>query len=505
MTNMQQYQGQAATVAAEPRYGQWRRPRTAGLLGLGTMFTVIALVWVLFALSAMMFWPLLGWILIGIGVVGLAPLAIKVGGRSVYSLAVARLAYRRGHRRGQHLLLNGPLGLVPGGKHRLPGILAASEMHEAQDSYGRPFGLIRQQGHYTAVLRCDASGDQLVDRDTVDTWVAGWGSWLAKLGQIPGLAGVAVTIETAPDSGERLRTEVAKLTDNSSGPALAKQVLREAAEDYPLAAAQVISRVALTFRSKVSDAAKPRSLEEMAVEIGSRLPELGKELALTGAGAARPMTAQQLAELVFAAYNPAEADDADAARHAALGTGITWENSGPSGTAHELRDRYIHGSGHSVVFAMEEAPRGAVLSSVLREFLAPHMDFDRKRVTLIYRPHDPGRSATIVERDLRHAKTNASKRKVVSARDDADVRAAQQSTDEEASGAGIVSFSLLATATVIELEDLPQATRTLHNLSATARLRLRTVYGGQSAAFAAGLGVGVLPHAFATISTLFEE
>jgi hypothetical protein len=38
---------------------------------------------------------------------------------------------------------------------------------------------------------------------------------------------------------------------------------------------------------------------------------------------------------------------------------------------------------------MSEAPRGEVLSSVLTSLLSPHRDIDRKRVSLLYRPHSP--------------------------------------------------------------------------------------------------------------------
>lgn len=496
---------QNQATSPEPRYGNWRRPRTAGLLGLGTTPTLGALGWVLTSLLCMLFNILVGWIMLLAGVVLLAPLALRLGDRSLYSVALARWVYRRGRAKRATQLLNGPLGLVPGGKHHLPGLLAASEVYEAQDGFGRPFGLLhlRAAGTWTAVLRCDADGDQLVDRDTVDTWVAGWAAWLARLGQVPGLEAATVTVDTAPDSGQRLRTEVHRLT-SGPGPHVAQQILRETADDYPVTAAQVHTHVALVFRSRVSSASKPRTAEEMAVEIGSRLPALGRELAVTGAGAARPMTSTQLAEFVFAAYNPAEAPELDAARDTAAGHGITWDNAGPNGVSVERRDHYLHGSGASITYAMEEAPRGAVLSGVLTDFLAPHSDFDRKRVTLIYRPHEPGEAATIVERDLKHARTLATKRAVVAARDDADVRAAQQAADEEASGAGLVRFALLATATVTDSDSLRQVDATLHNLAATARIRLRRVYGGQSAAFAAGLGVGVLPHTVATLGGLFD-
>lgn len=492
----------AAAVASEPRYGNWRRPKSFGLLGLSLGPTLAAFAWLLTSFVVMMISLPLGWGVLAVGALGLAPLAVKIRGRTLYSLLLARVAFNRGRRRRQHLHLAGPLGVVPGGTHHLPGLLAATNLHTAQDSYGREFGLIEHTGtgQFSAVLRVDPEGSALVDQDTIDQWVAGYGDWLNRLGQLPGLDGVQITVETAGDSGQRLAAEVDRLTTTDS-PALAQQVLAETAAAYPDASAAVHTRVAITWRAAVTPGAKPRSLQDMAAEIGARVPALGQDLALTGAGSARPMTCHQLAETVFAAYNPTDADDLDRARGE---HGITWASAGPAGLAVEKRDRYLHGGGISLVETMEDAPRGAVLYSVLADVLAPHPDFTRKRVVLHYRPHDPGTAARIVERDLRHARSNATQRKSPQARDDADVRAAQQQTDEEASGAGLVSFGLITTATVTDPEQVRVAEATLHNNAAASRLRLRRVYGGQTATFAVGLGLGLQPEAVATLGGLFE-
>ncbi|WP_340672141.1 SCO6880 family protein (plasmid) [Saccharopolyspora sp. ID03-671] len=492
----------SAAVASEPRYGNWRKPRSFGLLGLSFGPTIGALAWLLTSFVVMMISLPLGWAMLALGALALAPLALRVRGRTLYSLLLARSAFNRGRRHRQHLHLAGPLGVIPGATHRLPGLLAATNLHTAQDSYGREFGLLEHTGtgQFSAVLRVDPEGSGLVDQDRIDQWVAGWGDWLARLGQVPGLEGVQVTVETAGDSGQRLAAEVDRITTPTS-PQLAREVLTETAASYPSAAASVNTWVAITWRAAVTPGAKARSLADMAAEIGARLPALGQDLALTGAGSARPMTVRQLTELAFVAYNPDLADDLDRARGE---HDITWTSAGPAGLAVEKRDRYLHGGGISVVDAMEEAPRGAVLSSVLGDLLAPHPDFTRKRVMLHYRPHDPGTSARIVERDLRNARSNATQRRNTHARDDADVRAAQQQTDEEASGAGLVSFGLIATATVLDPEQMRVAEATLHNNAAASRLVLRRAYGAQTATFAVGLGLGLQPDAVATLGGLTE-
>ena len=473
-------------------YGQWRLPKGAGLLGLGTAGTVILFVGIIAVLIGVLVNLALGLVLAWVVVAVMAPLVVRINGRTGAQAVAARLAWWFGRRAGQHVYRSGPLSAVPGGTARLPGLLAPSMMLGAQDAYGRDFGLIKVPWarHYTAVLRCNADGAALVDTAHIDGWVANWGGWLAALAHDPGIAGVSVSIDTAPDSGQRLHSEVSRLIAPGA-PELAVRVLDEAAATYPAGSAQVATRVAITWGPAM--VAGRREDIDIAVEIGHRLPALAEGLARTGAGAAVPMSGHAIAEMVRVAYDPACAQDVDAAREAG-DTGISWDDAGPIATQ-ESWACLRHDSGLSATWAMEEAPRGAVLSGVLTQLLSPHPRLPRKRVTLIYRPHSPGDAAKIVDADVRDAIFNATKNPRATARATAELRAAEQSAGEEASGSGVVRFALLLTVTVGEGEALDEAEAVVRTLAATARIRLRRAYGSQSAAFAASLGVGVLlPH-----------
>ena len=80
------------------------------------------------------------------------------------------------------------------------------------------------------------------------------------------------------------------------------------------------------------------------------------------------------------------------------------------------------------------------------------------------------------------------------ARDSVAARKAAATAGEEASGAGLVQFGMLVTATVSDRAKAPDARAAIDNLGAIARVRLRPVYGSQDSAFAAALPVGlVLP------------
>ena len=84
--------------------------------------------------------------------------------------------------------------------------------------------------------------------------------------------------------------------------------------------------------------------------------------------------------------------------------------------------------------------------------------------------------------------------------------AAAATATEEASGAGLVQFGMLITATVLDASQEADAKAAIDNLSATARLRLRLVHGSQDSAFAAALPLGlVLPKHLRVPSEVREQ
>jgi hypothetical protein len=116
----------------------------------------------------------------------------------------------------------------------------------------------------------------------------------------------------------------------------------------------------------------------------------------------------------------------------------------------------------------------------------------RKRVSMIYRPYSPGAAAVLVERDRKDALFTANKKRQASARDSVDILAAEQAAHEEATGAGVVRFTVLVTATVRTRAELDDAEAMVLARAGEARLTLRTLYRTQAAAFAATLPAGVV-------------
>lgn len=261
----------------------------------------------------------------------------------------------------------------------------------------------------------------------------------------------------------------------------------------------------MTFNAAARTGGKKRTSDEMGRELASRLPGLTQALSATGAGATRPLSAQELCEVIRVAYDPAAARLIDEANAAGEPPELYWPEVGP--TAHQANwDSYRHDSALSVTWMMSGAPRGNVPSSVLARLLAPHRDVARKRVTLLYRPIDAAKAAAIVEADVRAATFNLTSSDKPTARSMTSTRAAIATAAEEASGAGLLNFGMLVTATVIDAAHEADAKAAIDNLSATARLRLRIVHGSQDSAFAAALPLGlVLPRHLRVPSEIREQ
>lgn len=484
-----------STQVAGPRtYGNWRKPTSSGLFGLGSLGTGIMLGGLILAILVTMAAGLLRGLItfLVLGAVLGAILTRDRHGKSIVDRSLARFAWGSATRRGAHLYRSGPLGFALWGTHQLPGLAAQLRLSEHTDSYGRTFALVYapSTSTYTAVIATAPDGASLVDPEQVDVWVADWGHWLAGLGDEPGVEACAVTVETAPDTGHRLRREVANSIDPSA-PAFAREMLSEVVDSYPAGSSVINAYVTISFSAVSSATGKKRTDTEMGRDLAARLPGLTGSLSSTGAGAARPLDAAELCEVVRVAYSPSMAVVIDEAHARGEATELDWSDVGPAGAEAEW-EGYRHDDAYSVTWSMTTAPRGNVQSSVLARLLAPHRDVARKRVTLLYRPIDAARAAAIVESDLRSAEFIATSTRKPSARAVLATRSASATASEEASGAGLVNFGVLVTATVTDLHRIAEAKAAVDNLSATARLRLRPVYGGQASAFAAALPLGLI-------------
>lgn len=506
-----------SATAARPSYGNFRPTRRAGLFGVPIMALggLLSAAVVGFALLVSQHWPwAVAWTVLTVALT--APLLHRDGhDRNTYQNLGARVSFMLRRRAGTTVYRSGPAGSTPDGRCRLPGLAAASVLTEHVDAYGQPFALLYVPAthHYSVVLGAAPADYQLMDESAIDTLVANWGGWLADLGHHPSIDGASVTVETAPDSGLTLRRNIS--TQLASGaPAFSAAVLGEIAQTFPASSARVTTRVTVTFSgippwergsSLRKKRPRPRSREEMATEIANLLPGLIAGLTATGAGTAvRALSAQDVVDETKVAYNPAVALQVEEARQSG-GTGLTWDEAGPTGAV-ESWTNYRHDLGWSQTWYMTSPHRGAFPAEALARLLGPHRDITRKRVTLLYRPEPPVAAAEIVDRAYRDATSEAAQRGRATARDLRAIRVAERTAAEEASGAGLLRFGVIVTATVLDPALMPLAQTTIEGLAAAPRLRLRLAYGNQAAAFAAGLPLGlVLPKHLVLSSELRDQ
>jgi hypothetical protein len=369
----------AADVARYRTYGNWRRPTSAGIGGLGTIGTSVLLFGLVAVIVTTMRFGLVRGLLIGLAVAALlmALLVRDRHHRNGLQRSAARVGFWRSRAGGTNLYRAGPLGRAAWGRFQLPGLASGSRLSEWTDGQGRAFALLQMPttGHFTVVIGAEPEGGSLVDSDQEDSWVAHWGQWLATLGTEPGLVAASVTIETAPDCGSRLRREVLSSID-PCGPLVARQMLAEVVTTYPVGSAATRAWVALTFSASVRQGGRRRSEADIGRDLSARLPALTRGLQLAGGGAARPVNAQDLCEMVRCAYDPAAAAAVEEARVNGQVIDLTWLDVGPAAAQADW-DSYRHDGAWSVSWSMTSPPRGEVFSCILASLLAPHPDIDR--------------------------------------------------------------------------------------------------------------------------------
>ncbi|MFS0703228.1 SCO6880 family protein, partial [Cellulomonas sp. 179-A 9B4 NHS] len=125
-------------------YGNWRRPTSPGIFGLGSIGTVALLGGLIAVVVTVMIAGLLEAVVLAaaLAVAMLAVLTKDSHGKNVISRAGARAAWWSARSRGTNVYRSGPLGRALWGTFQLPGIAAPTRLSEHRDSYGRPFALL---------------------------------------------------------------------------------------------------------------------------------------------------------------------------------------------------------------------------------------------------------------------------------------------------------------------------------------------------------------------------
>lgn len=485
----------SGAASAEPRtYGGWRRRRGIGLGNLDARQTILVLTAIVVVLVSAAVSLKLALVL---AVPALAIVAVAVAhwdGVWVTDAALARLRFAVAARRGETTYRSGVVVAHPRA-WQLPGVLAATRCLDVEDGEGGTYGLVwdRRSGLLTATLRVAATGTMLADAGESDAWVANWAGWLAALGDEPTVRWVTVTVDTAPDPGSTLAERVERHLDPAA-PEAARAIMAELVAASPGAAAQVDTRVSITFDTdRAPD--KPANLLEAAAEASRTLR--GLEVALAGCGLSvlGRASAAELAGIVRACFDPAARGQVAAALAGPDPAAVLeWADAGPA-AAEESWDRYAHDSGTSVTWATRDAPRQQVTSQVMTRLVAPGRW--PRRVTFAYQVFPADAAAKVVEAERNAAAFRTAcrqrTRRDETARDTEDRARAERAAVEESQGAGVALWSIYVTTTVADETQLPAACADVEQRAGATKLRLRRMYGSQAAGFAATLPCGVYP------------
>ncbi|AEF43107.1 SCO6880 family protein [Hoyosella subflava] len=480
-------------------YGGWRKPRSAGVWGatFGTTMVVLA---------AFVFWFLAG-LIFGflvtvagglLSAIVIAPLLVVHDGRSGYERLLMRWQFWRASRRGEHVYSSGPFSRIPGGRYRLPGVLADTELVEGVDDQNRRFGMIHMPDKHlsTIVLEAFPQGAEAFDQATIDNAVGQWARLLSAAGSDGDIAALVAVVETLPETGIELYETVAANV-RVDAPQLARDSMYELATGLISGGVRLTARIAVTFVAQTEE--RRADPLEQAVEIGRRLGGLTGMAARAGVPCT-PMPAEDIAAFVRRSYEPGALGDIETGLYSEAGTGVAWADAGPR-TQIEERDRLLHDGAVSVTWEMREAPKDAVTEDVLYQLLQPDSRLPIKRVALIYRPHSAGDAAELVDKDYKDALTaRSSARGIASAQAELDVASTEQARIEKARGHGLTRFGILITVTQPhEDADVPRVDEIVRDLSKQCSLAVRRSFCWQAPAFAASLGVGVIPPEHSTI------
>lgn len=485
-------------------YGGWTVPRSEGMFGLTGPMTYSFLGWIIGVILSFAIFGVWAALLILVAgfVVGVA-LIIRPQGRTLYEWVYLAMAFHRAKKKGKTTYRSGPFSAIPGGNYKLPGALSKFEMFEGTTVGAQPFGMIYNPGagEYTIVFRVWPQGDELVDGDTADAWVDMWGAFLANLGNEGDIAGAVATIETFPDTGVTVRSEVASLVHDDA-PYLAQEILVQAAEQQSTQGLDFEARMSLTFRPSTSKRSDPL---EMSTEIGRRIPILQKKMGAAGLRS-EAMNPDEIIRFVKRAYDPSTQLDVELADTTAEGHQISWDDAGPAAASQSV-NYYNHDGAISTTWEMREPPRGYVTSGILAGLVSKTPDITRKRVSVIYRPHTAGEAASIVDKDAIDArqgtKQERQRKGVASARKEQREVAAEIARQAEALGHGLSRFGVLITVTVpapdsasdknmFRESELPNVEAIVKSLTQQARLTIRRRFANQQFSFGAGLGIGLL-------------
>ena len=452
-------------MASNTTYGDWMRPMPGGIRNIGIPLTIAGMGVLTCTLLVSMASVVAAIAILVVGMGVILVLAIRDREhRNMVDRTVEKRTWMAAQRTGANLYRSGLLAPIDGGKAMLPGILSR-------------------------VGLTSALGASLADDDVEDSYVASWAGLMESLASETGVTQLAVTVDTAPDSGVRFRRTLSKRIVEDA-PELAARAMAQIMDQYAAGGASNDVTLTLTFRYTDRDG-KYLEAGEAARRISLLLPSIREQIAQAGGGAARALGMEEITRMVRVAYDPAAQETIEESDEPPY---IAWEDCGP--LMHEAGwSHYSHDSGLSRTWEMVDPPQSNVTADTLTRLLSPLADCDRKRVTVLYRMLPPDKTMFMAEQNRQKAANQVSQEKRATVRSMSQIGKANRQAVETNQGAVMVFFGMLVTVTVSrgeqESQRLEAASRAVEQAAGGAKIDLRPCYGAQDTGFAASLPLGL--------------
>lgn len=483
-----------------PVYSLGQPSRRTGLGGLSLKTTIVGGAgFLIFLLCQMVGMQKIGYfVVLPVTIITALLVSANFAGRTLAQALEMNGQDMRRRSKGEHVYVAGPSSRVPGGRYRLPGSLARTELLGGVDALNNEFGVIfdRPRREATVLFDCQLSGQTAMTQDERNDITANWGRWLAGLSLSGDVVSAVTVVNTRPGTGELVAKEVAA-TVKDDAPWIARQIQWEAAQELSQGTPELEAHIALTFKVTVSDTQDTSFLDL----IGTRLPTLYEDLAWSGIQAT-PMDEAAVCARAHKFFNPASEADFEELTVNGVDHGLEWEDVGPSWHQTD-RNVYHHEGCASVTWEMGSAPRSTFEDTLLGGLIAAHPRIQRKRVALCYRPYEAGQGASRVEAEHRDAMVAAnSSKKIRSASAEMRLEHTEAARRAQARGAQLGRYSLFVTATISSDEDLERVRHDVQQLGAQANVRLRTMTSQQDAGFIVSCGLGQIPWSKESTSSL---
>ena len=483
-----------------PVYALGQPSKRTGLGGLSLKTTIVGgLGFLLFLVCQMAGMQKLGFLVVlPITIVVALLVSVNFAGRSVAQTVQMTVQDLRRRSKGEHIYVAGPTSRVPGGRYRLPGTLARTELLGSVDALDNEFGVIydKPRREATVLFDCQMSGQTAMTQEERNDMTANWGRWLAGLSLSGDVVSAVTVINNRPGTGDLVAKEVAA-TVKDDAPWIARQIQFEAAQELSYGTPELEAHIAVTFKVNVSSGDDISFLDFL----GTRLPALYEDLAWAGIQAS-PMDEAMVCARAHKFFNPASESDFEELMVSGVDHGLEWEDVGPAWHQTD-RTMYHHDNCSSVTWEMSSAPRSTFEDTLLSGLVASHPRIQRKRVALCYRPYEAGTGASRVEAEHRDAMVAAnSSKKIRSAAAEMRLEHTDAARVAQARGAQLGRYSLFVTATAAEGELLERVRHDVQQLGAQANLRLRPMKTQQDAGFIASCGLGQIPWSKESTSSL---